>query len=103
MCQQSKPLLRVWVQQFEVVDGKRRFRADDSIPPPAKMICSATSNVLISDYKCALCCSWFTPRSLEVLSLLWSYTRSPGRFTSGRRHYPGRHVQAEAEHVECLK
>jgi transposase len=33
-------LRRVWVQQFEVVDGKRRFRADDSIPPPAKMICS---------------------------------------------------------------
>lgn len=33
-------LRRVWVQQFEVVDGKRRFREDDSIPPPAKMICS---------------------------------------------------------------
>jgi transposase len=31
---------RVWVQQFEVVDGKRRSRSDDSIPPPAKMICS---------------------------------------------------------------
>jgi len=33
-------LRRVWVQQFEVVDGKRRFRSDDSIPPSAKMICS---------------------------------------------------------------
>ena len=33
-------LRRVWVQQFEVVDGKWHFRSDDSIPPPAKMICS---------------------------------------------------------------
>jgi len=33
-------LRRVWVQQFELVDGQARFRADDSIPPPAKMICS---------------------------------------------------------------
>ena len=33
-------LRRVWVQQFELVDGQVRFRADDSIPPPAKMICS---------------------------------------------------------------
>src|ERR1700680_891812 len=32
-------LRRVWVQQFEVVDGKWHFRSDDSIPPPAKMIC----------------------------------------------------------------
>lgn len=33
-------LRRVWVQQFEVVDGTMRFRADDNIPPPAQMICS---------------------------------------------------------------
>ncbi len=33
-------LRRVWVQQFELVDGQARFRADDSIPAPAKMICS---------------------------------------------------------------
>ena len=33
-------LRRVWVQQFELVDGKPRFRTDDNIPPPAKLICS---------------------------------------------------------------
>jgi transposase len=33
-------LRRVWIQQFELVDGQVRFRSDDSIPPPAKMICS---------------------------------------------------------------
>ncbi len=62
----------------------------------------ATSNVLVSEYKCAFCCSWFIPRSLEVLALLWSYSRSPGRFPSGRSHHPGRHVQVQAEHAKCL-
>jgi transposase len=33
-------LRRVWVQHFELVDGQVRFRLDDSIPPPAKMLCS---------------------------------------------------------------
>lgn len=33
-------LRRVWVHQFELVDGQVRYRSDDSIPPPAKMICS---------------------------------------------------------------
>lgn len=33
-------LHRVWVQQFEQVDGHLCFRADDNIPPPAKMMCS---------------------------------------------------------------
>ncbi len=33
-------LRRVWVQQFEWIDGKLHFRSDDNIPPPAKMICS---------------------------------------------------------------
>jgi hypothetical protein len=40
MCRQLRQGERVWVQQFELVDGQARFRADDSIPPPAKMICS---------------------------------------------------------------
>ena len=40
------------------------------------------------------------PRSA---ALLWSYSRSPGRFPSGRSHYPGRHVQVEAEQAKCLK
>jgi hypothetical protein len=34
--------------------------------------------------------------------LFWSYSRSPGRFPSGRSHYPGRHVQVQAEHAKCL-
>ena len=33
-------LRRVWVQQFELIEGHPRFRSDDNIPPPAKMICS---------------------------------------------------------------
>jgi len=33
-------LRRVWLQQFELVDGQPHFRANDNIPPPAKMICS---------------------------------------------------------------
>lgn len=33
-------LQRVWVQQFEQIDGQVRFRSDDSIPPLEKMICS---------------------------------------------------------------
>jgi transposase len=33
-------LRRVWVQQFEVVEGQLRFRSDDNIPPAAKMLCS---------------------------------------------------------------
>jgi transposase len=33
-------LRRVWVQQFELVEDRLHFRADDNIPPPAKMICS---------------------------------------------------------------
>lgn len=33
-------LRQVWVQQFEIVAGRSRFRADDNIPPPAKLICS---------------------------------------------------------------
>jgi len=33
-------LRRVWVQQFELLDGKAHFRANDTIPPPPKMICS---------------------------------------------------------------
>lgn len=33
-------LRRVWVQQFEMVEGQVRFRSDDNIPPSGKMICS---------------------------------------------------------------
>jgi hypothetical protein len=33
-------LRRVWVQQFEVIEGQLRFRSDDNIPKTAKMICS---------------------------------------------------------------
>lgn len=33
-------LRRVWVQQFERLEGKAHFRANDNIPPPPKMICS---------------------------------------------------------------
>ena len=33
-------LRRVWVQQFECIEGRPRFRANDNIPPPPKMICS---------------------------------------------------------------
>ncbi len=33
-------LQRVWVQQFECIDGKARFRSNEAIPPPPKMICS---------------------------------------------------------------
>ena len=33
-------LRRVWVQQFEWVDGQPHFRDDANIPPSAKMICS---------------------------------------------------------------
>ena len=33
-------LRQVWVQQFEIVEGHLHFRADDNIPPPAKLICS---------------------------------------------------------------
>jgi transposase len=33
-------LRRVWVQQFERIEGKPHFRANDNIPPPPKMICS---------------------------------------------------------------
>jgi transposase len=33
-------LRRVWVQQFELIDGKPHFRSNDNIPPPPKMICS---------------------------------------------------------------
>src|SRR5712691_4830975 len=33
-------LRRVWLRQFELVDGQAHFRANDNIPPPAKMICS---------------------------------------------------------------
>ncbi len=31
-------LRRVWVQQFECIDGKPHFRSNDNIPPPPKMI-----------------------------------------------------------------
>lgn len=31
---------RVWVQQFELIEDKPHLRANDNIPPPAKMICS---------------------------------------------------------------
>lgn len=31
-------LRRVWVQQFELIDGKPHFRTNDNIPPPPKMI-----------------------------------------------------------------
>ncbi len=31
-------LRRVWVQQFELVEGRPHFRANDNIPPPPKMI-----------------------------------------------------------------
>ncbi|MGZ3645243.1 MAG: hypothetical protein ACXVCM_15485, partial [Ktedonobacteraceae bacterium] len=64
---------------------------------------TATSNVLESASKYALCCSWLIPRCLITrLVLLWSYSRSPGRFPSGRSHCPRRHVQVEAEHAKCL-
>ena len=33
-------LRRVWVQQFELIEGKSHFRANDNIAPPPKMICS---------------------------------------------------------------
>jgi transposase len=33
-------LRRVWVQQFELIEGHPHFRSDNNIPPPAKMICS---------------------------------------------------------------
>ncbi len=33
-------LRRVWVQQFERIEGQPHFRANDNIPPPPKMICS---------------------------------------------------------------
>ena len=33
-------LRRVWVQQFELIEGRPHFRANDNIPPPPKMICS---------------------------------------------------------------
>ncbi len=33
-------LRRVWVQQFELVEGKPHFRSNEDIPPPPKMICS---------------------------------------------------------------
>lgn len=33
-------LREVWVPQFEVAGGKVHFRPDDTIPPPATMICS---------------------------------------------------------------
>ncbi len=31
---------RVWLQQFELVEGRVHFRDNDNIPPPATMICS---------------------------------------------------------------
>jgi transposase len=33
-------LRRVWVQQFELIEGRPHFRSNDNIPPPSKMICS---------------------------------------------------------------
>jgi transposase len=33
-------LRRVWLQQFELIEGQPHFRANDNIPPPPKMICS---------------------------------------------------------------
>ncbi len=33
-------LRQVWVQQFELIEGQPHFRANDTIPPPPKMICS---------------------------------------------------------------
>src|SRR6266487_1149484 len=33
-------LRQVWVQQFELIEGRPHFRANDNIPPPPKMICS---------------------------------------------------------------
>lgn len=33
-------LREVWLQQFEVVEGKCCFRSDENIPPAAQMICS---------------------------------------------------------------
>jgi transposase len=33
-------LRQVWVQQFEIIEGRPHFRANDNIPPPPKMICS---------------------------------------------------------------
>lgn len=33
-------LRRVWVQQFEIVEDRVHFRANDNIAPPPKMICS---------------------------------------------------------------
>jgi transposase len=33
-------LRRVWVQQFELIEGHVHFRANDNIPPASSMICS---------------------------------------------------------------
>lgn len=33
-------LQRVWIQQFEMIEGKLHLRADDTIPPSAQVICS---------------------------------------------------------------
>jgi transposase len=33
-------LRRVWIQQFELVEGQPHFRTDDNIPSPALLICS---------------------------------------------------------------
>lgn len=33
-------LRKVWIQQFEMVEGRLSFRSHENIPPPAQMICS---------------------------------------------------------------
>lgn len=33
-------LRKVWIQQFEMVEGCLRFRSDENIPPPSLIICS---------------------------------------------------------------
>ena len=38
--QAVETLRRVWIQQFEQIEGQTHFRSDENIPPPATMICS---------------------------------------------------------------
>src|SRR6266702_7268963 len=44
-----------------------------------------------------------SPPDASKRLLFWSYSRSSGRFPSGRSHYPRRHVQVQAEHAKSLQ